>query len=189
MKPAIPHDLTARGPLQAGFALITGLLLLLVVTIIAVAMFRGFGTQEQIAGNTREKQRALNAALSAEQWAEWWLDSGNAPTAGACPVGIVPSTPGEVCNTPLTDFTQVPWTTGVKFTQFSQTLAASGKSGATVAYYDSPVFYITKLGTNADLGGDVYQIDAYGYGANSNTIAVVQSTYVLANGDGCGSCE
>ena len=173
----IPHR-----PAQAGFALITGLLLLLVITIIAVAMFHGFGTQEQIAGNTREKQRALNAAISAEQWAEWWLDSGGAPPTGTCPVGIVPSSSGEVCNTPLADFTQVPWSTGVTFTQFNQTLTASGKTGATVAYYAPPVFYITKLGSNNDLGGDVYQIDAYGYGANANTVAVVQSTYVLSNG-------
>jgi type IV pilus assembly protein PilX len=177
-----------RRPGQAGFALITGLLLLLVITIIAVAMFHGFGTEEQIAGNTREKQRALNAAISAEQWAEWWLQSGNAPPAGACPVGIVPSTAGEVCDTALPDFTQVPWSTGVTFTQFNQTLAASGKSGATVAYFAPPVFYITKIGSNADLGGDLYQIDAYGYGANANTIAVVQSTYALNSGDGCPYC-
>jgi type IV pilus assembly protein PilX len=174
---------------QAGFALITGLLLLLVLTIISVAMFHGFGTEEQIAGNTREKQRALNAAISAEQYAEWWLDSGNAPGAAACPAGIVPSTSGEVCNTVLPDFSQVPWTTGVQFTQFNQTIAASGKTGPTVAYYQPPVFYITFLGTSAGLGGSVYQIDAYGYGANSNTVAVVQSTYVLSNGDWCGSCE
>ena len=165
---------------QAGFALITGLLLLLVLTILSVAMFHGFGTEEQIAGNTREKQRALNAAISAEQYAEWWLDSGNAPVAAACPAGIVPSTSGEVCNTVLTDFSQVPWTTGVQFTQFNQTLAASGKTGPTVAYYQPPVFYITFLGTG--LGGSIYQIDAYGYGANANTVAVVQSTYVLSNG-------
>lgn len=176
-----------RRPGQSGFALITGLLLLLVLTIISVAMFHGFGTEEQIAGNTREKQRALNAAISAEQYAEWWLDSGNAPAAAACPAGIVPSTSGEVCNTVLTDFTQVPWTTGVQFTQFNQTLAASGKTGPTVAYYQPPVFYITYLGTG--LGGSIYQIDAYGYGASANTVAVVQSTYVLSNGDLNGSGE
>lgn len=177
--PSLHHG--ARGAsAQTGFALITGLLLLLVVTIIAVAMFHGFGTEEQIAGNTREKQRALNAAVSAEQWAEWWLSSGYAPAAGSCPAGIVPSTSGEVCNSPLSDFTQPPWAAGVTFTQFDQTLA--GKTGPQFTYYASPVFYITKLGTNTMLGGDVYQIDAYGYGTNANTVAVVQSTYVVSNG-------
>ena len=63
---------------ERGMALITGLLLLLVVTIIAMSMFRSFGMQEKIAGNTREKDRALNAAISAQQYAESWLLSGSA---------------------------------------------------------------------------------------------------------------
>ena len=77
-----PARRTAQLPARhKGMALITGLLLLLVVTIIAVSMFRGYGVEEQIAGNTREKQRSLNGAISAEQYAEWWLTSGQAPAA------------------------------------------------------------------------------------------------------------
>ena len=53
--------------------LVTALLMLIVVTILAVAMFRSFGLDEKIAGNLREKQRALNAAETAEQFAEYWL--------------------------------------------------------------------------------------------------------------------
>src|SRR5579864_7550374 len=60
-------------PNQAGMVLISSLLLLLVVTIMALSMFRSFGMQEKIAGNVREKQRALQAANSAQQYAEWWL--------------------------------------------------------------------------------------------------------------------
>jgi len=181
-----------RRPAQAGFALITGLLLLLVITIIAVAMFHGFGTEEQIAGNTREKQRAVNAAVSAEQWAEWWLVSGNAPAPTDCAAGIVPSSSGMVCTQPLADFTKIPWNTGVQFTQFSQTLANTTQTGpqAQYQYFSSPVFYVTFMGQNAGLGGDVYQIDAYGYGTNSDTVAIVQSTFVIKVGgpDGCASC-
>lgn len=172
---------------QRGFALITGLLLLLVVTIIAVTMFRGFSTEEQIAGNTREKQRALNAAVSAEQWAEWWLDTGTAPASADCTGGVIGSNPGEVCNTALPDFTQIPWGTGVTFTQFNQTL--NGMSGPQFNYFSSPVFYVTYTGNNPGLGGDVYQIDAYGYGANASTVAVVESTYVVSKGPPCLSCE
>jgi Tfp pilus assembly protein PilX len=40
---------------QRGVALITALLMLLVATILAAAMFRSFGTQEKLAGNLREK--------------------------------------------------------------------------------------------------------------------------------------
>ncbi len=43
---------------QGGMVLISSLLLLLVVTILALAMFRTMGLAEKISGNVREKQRA-----------------------------------------------------------------------------------------------------------------------------------
>ena len=60
---------------QHGMALITGMLLLIVLTILAMSMFRGYGTQQKIAGNVREKNRAVSAAVSAQQYAEYWLSS------------------------------------------------------------------------------------------------------------------
>ena len=51
--------------LQCGMVLITSLLLLVVVTLLAVSMFRSFGIDEKIAGNIRDKQRATAAAESA----------------------------------------------------------------------------------------------------------------------------
>ena len=56
---------------QRGVILITAMLLLIVVTIMALSMFRGYGAQERLAGNTRDKQRALAAAISAQQYAEF----------------------------------------------------------------------------------------------------------------------
>jgi type IV pilus assembly protein PilX len=118
---------------QHGIVLVSSLLLLLVVTIMALSVFRSFGMQERIAGNTREKQRAVQAAVSTEQYAEWWLSAqSNAPVAvsayaaasadvactglvnanagaGANPVG------GLICNNTLASngisATGVPWTT------------------------------------------------------------------------------
>ena len=65
-----------RGARQNGMVLVTALLMLIVVTIIALAMFRSFGVDEKIAGNLREKQRAVSAAETAEQYAEYWLANG-----------------------------------------------------------------------------------------------------------------
>ena len=45
-------------------------------------MFRSFGTQEKIAGNLREKERALHAAESAQQYGEWWLLQANNTATG-----------------------------------------------------------------------------------------------------------
>ena len=58
---------------QRGMVLISSLLLLIIITILALSMFRSLSTQEKIAGNVREKERALHAAVSAQQYAEWWL--------------------------------------------------------------------------------------------------------------------
>jgi hypothetical protein len=37
------------------------------------------------------------------------------------------------------------------------------------------------MGPSADPGipGEVYQVDAYGYGGSANTVAVVESTYAV----------
>src|SRR5215468_12550182 len=80
-----------RRAAQQGMALVSSMLLLLIITILVVSMFRSFTIQEKIAGNVREKQRALHAAESAEQYAEWWLTFGNNLAAGAvtCGAGVL----------------------------------------------------------------------------------------------------
>ena len=72
---------SGRNLSQRGMVLVSSLLLLIVVTIIALSMFRSFGIQEKIAGNMREKQRALQAAESAQSFAENWLETNSAGTA------------------------------------------------------------------------------------------------------------
>ena len=183
----------ARRDSQRGMALISALLLLIVVTILALSMFRSYGTQEKIAGNTREKQRATNAAISAQQYAEWWLSTGNAPATAAC-TDIVGSSVGQVCSNLQADFTVVPWTAGVTYTQFTtntgnqdlkQEIDATNTNKRGASYFATPVFYITDLGkqTVAAAGGgnpgEVYQINAMGYGGTANAVSVVESTYLV----------
>lgn len=176
---------------QRGMALITGLLLLLVVTLIAVSMFHGFGVEEQIAGNTREKQRALNAAVSAQQYAEWWLINGSVPPTVTCS-NLVSSDSGQVCSNVLTNFATVPWTlnsaqVGVTYTPFAQSQTISGASvnPSQGSYYGAPVYYITDVGSmvNPTTGnsGELYQVDAYGYGGTAKAVAEVESTYLVTN--------
>ncbi len=104
---------------QRGMVLITSLLLLIVVTIIALSMYRSFGIQEKIAGNMREKQRALSAALSAQVFAENWLTS-NATSASVPCANLLNANigQGQICSNTLPtvvpngDVTQVPWQIG-----------------------------------------------------------------------------
>lgn len=184
---------------QGGVALVTSLLLLLIITILALSMFHSFGTQEKIAGNLREKERALHAAESAQQYAEWWLLEGNNTAAGAIAcTGQVLATPtqGQICNqTPqqllgLAAVTTVPWATGggtliqVLYTPQGMQLLGQPQVGPTptAPYFATPAFWITDLGVAADAAGEAYQIDAYGYGSAANTVAVVESVYEVQQG-------
>jgi len=181
---------------QLGMVLITALLLLIVVTILAVGMFRSFGLDEKIAGNVREKHRALNAAETAEQYAEWWLASGNGSQGIACTI-IVPAATGQVCNAPLggagVDISAVPmpWTAGVSYTPPAPSAAtAMNSGGGQNAYYATPIFYITYLGPSPTASaGSVFQIDAAGYAGSSDTAAIVESTYMVQQNSSCLSCN
>jgi type IV pilus assembly protein PilX len=191
---------------QRGMALVTSLLLLIIITILALSMFRSFGTQEKIAGNLREKERALHAAESAQQYGEWWLLQANNTAIGGitCPNAAPLSAnagEGQICGTAgsmslenLFGFTGVtsplPWP--VQYTTYlppgmSVTPGTNGASGDP-PYAAVPGFYIADLGVAADGKGEAYQIDAYGFGGATATVAVVESTYEVTQGVSCRSC-
>jgi type IV pilus assembly protein PilX len=172
--------------------LVSALLLLLVAMILAISMFRSFGTQEKIAGNLREKERALHAAETAQQYAEWWLSSGTASLPGNCN-SVVDFTIGQVCSNTFTAAIGSPatvpvggWPIGVTYEPTDPTTNASMVTTATSTtgtYYAAPMFYISDMGSGA--GGEIYQIDAMGYGGTNNTVAVVESTYVVTTSGHC----
>lgn len=169
-----------RRPPQRGMVLITSLLLLIVVTILAVGMFRSFGLDEKIAGNVREKHRALNAAETAEEYAEWWLASGNGSTGINC-TAMVAATAGQVCSNVLSNAASLPmpWSVGVSYSPGAPTAMNITTAGGQDTYYYTPTFYISYLGLSPNGLGSVYQIDAAGYAGSPDTVAVVESTYLV----------
>ena len=185
---------------ERGIALVTSLLLLLIITILALSMFRSFGSLERIAGNLREKDRALHAAVSAQQYAEWWLTTSaavadaTAPTtcaAGAPLVANPPASEGQIC-TLLTSLgsqglnlnvTQVPWpVTYVQYSPLGSWTPGQAATNGDPEYALIPGFYIADMGAAADAQGEIYQIDAFSSGATTGTIAVVESTYEVQQG-------
>ncbi len=182
---------------QRGVVLISSLLLLLVVTIMALSMFRSFGMQEKIAGNVREKQRALQSANSAQQYAEWWLanqsgavfavsmGSGSAADV-VCTTTTIDANTGtpQICNqTMMAQFGVAPasWPInnggiGAAYTPPSMNVT---NSAAPDYYATRPHFYIADIGIPASGHGEVFQIDAYGYGLSNTAIAVVESTVAV----------
>lgn len=205
---------TSPSRTQRGVALISAMLLLIIITILALSMFRSFPIQEKIAGNVREKERAFHAANSALQFAEYWLI--NNVAAGDLVCGTQANllngnlNEGQICANPLYTLpplppglvadvgTSVPWRVGgtligVQYTPIGMTTQYTTPFGTALvgggaitandtAYYTAPVFYIADLGAAGDSQGEAYQIDAYAYGGSTNTVAVVESIYEVAQG-------
>jgi type IV pilus assembly protein PilX len=176
-----------------GFALFTSLLLLVIVTMLALGMFRSFAVQEHIAGNLREKERALHAATSAQQYAEWWLLQGNNTAAGpvACAAGTLSANAneGQICSTTMAATTVISpssWTVQTTWLPSGMTLTPGTANNP--SYAGTPAFYIAYLGLAGDGQGTAYQIDAYGYGGSTSTVAVVESVYEVQQGMVCRSC-
>jgi len=174
-----------------GFVLMASLLLLLIATIFSLAMFRRFGLEQRIGGNIREKQRAVQAAESALQYAEWWLTQPNNAFSyvGNCSGTLNANAgQGQVClnglSTLVTDIATVPWIAsgspiGTNYVPPGMTVAITPSTGT---YYAAPVFYVSLVGSAPNGVGQVYQIDAVGYGGTADAVAVVESTYQVVPG-------
>lgn len=168
---------------QGGMALVAALLLLLVLTMLGVGMFRSFGLQEHIAGNTRERQRALHAAAVAQSYGEWWLTSdkgANAQQGISCATGV--ATAPQICNQALVNPVSVPWTTAVSYIPTGMK-TGTANAGFTDNYINPPNFYIQWVSGFYDKtsGASVnnYLVDASGYAGTTTAAAVVESSFTV----------
>lgn len=188
----MPSRRTPRRATQRGFILVTGLLFLVVITLVAVAMFRGTGLMDRVSANARDKQRSFEAAQSALQYAEWWLGTTKpGTTSSACSTLASGDTVSNihVCSNQIqSDFLTTAWTGGFTYTPPNLTsLSGTGNAGGQVSastdsdvkYYNLPGFYLWRIGSSTVTNGDVYQVTAYGYGGNTTTMTVLRSTYLV----------
>lgn len=178
---------------EHGMVLITTILLLVVVTLLALAMLRGVGLETRIAGNVMDKQRALQAATSSETYAEQWLVSNvgtNSLTVCSSATFTTTASP-EICSNTLATSTDalsaavVPWNIGgsaigYSYNPISGTSNLFSTSGGANSYAAAPTVYIADLGTDATYANAIdYQVDAWSYGGGTATIAVIESTYQI----------
>lgn len=178
----------SRGRTDQGIALITSLLILVIVTLVAVSMYRSFGLQEKITGNTLEKQRSLLAADSALRYAEWWINQGNTGTGSACAGVVNANTQSnmKICSNALGTPAVLPWTNRFEYKPPTMTvLAGGGLNTATagvvgdVNYATTPSLYISYLGIGPDGKSMLYQVTGVGYGGSTTSASVLQSTYAM----------
>ena len=171
---------------ERGMVLISSLLLLVIVTVLALAMFRSYGIQERIAGNVREKQRAIQSAVTAQQYAEWWLSSGNnansAPVACSSTILDANLGQGQICTLGTGLATPADYGSWTGYVRFRPPNMNTTTAGNPSYYVDIPRFYITDMGTSAASQAEIYKVTAVGFGASQNSVAVVESTYSVSSG-------
>lgn len=173
--------ITTRAPRrQRGIALVAALLILVVITILGIAMFRSYGMQQRIGGNTRDKERALHAAMVGQNYAEWFLTGNSGANAAitatcssvtAASIGIP-----MVCSNVIPTTVSQPDTWGAAFTY--QPTGMNTTPGTT--YAQLPRFYISLISTQTAPNGQTnsfFQIDAAGWGGTPQAVAVVESSF------------
>jgi type IV pilus assembly protein PilX len=176
---------------QRGMTLIAALLLLVVITILGVGMLHSFGIQERVAGNTLQKQRGLRAAEAALVHYEQVLTQNmgaNANTGITCAAGTVTNGTVQVCSNTLATSSTANSTTplnigGAEADMVYTTYTPAALASSPSAPYQSPRAYISFItGTYNQTTGqstNTYIVDAVGWGGTANSIAEVESTYLV----------
>jgi len=178
---------------QRGVALIASLIILLLMTIVGLSIMNGNRYFEKNASNSRDKQRAFQAAQSALLYAEWWLNYGTNNVDFQTCSTTAPATAMRICSadvgTSVANLSGIQWFT---YTPGSMTPAASNSTSgglvdstsatSDVIYAQAPGIYINCLNCGIPLasGVSLYRITAIGYGGvggPNGTVAVVQSVY------------
>ena len=178
---------------QGGIALVSAMLILIILTLLAITMFRGFGLQQKIAGNIREKERAFEAAQNALQYGEWWaINQAIASTGSTCSTSIAITSDAQMraCTTVLSaPGSPGGWTGASTYTPPGMTVqTTAGTTGGTVKdaannvdiiYSKAPMLYVAYLNLSANGKDVLYSITSAGYGGTGSTISVVQSVVTV----------
>lgn len=172
---------------QRGVALIASLLIMLLMTIVALSVFRNNNLTERLSGGTRDKQRAFQVAQAALSYAEWWLTQQTLTTLTPVTCSTTTNfTTLQVCTVPAgSTASLVALLKNYKgFVPNNMVVNASGglASNGDINYSQNPGIYIATNGILTATGQTLYQVTATGYGGTTGTSgaqAVVQSYFVL----------
>jgi type IV pilus assembly protein PilX len=177
-------------PRQSGIALVTCLLILVMLTLLAISMYRGFGLQSKIAANTREKARAFEAAESALQYGEYWLSQGSGGTGINCTAGAMVSSDADMrtCSNPIVNPSDPDnWNAPLSYTPNAMRVATGGgvaidgNGNNDINYAKAPVLYLSYMGLAPDGLQMLYSVTGAGYGGSAGTTAVVQSVFATTS--------
>lgn len=172
MKPTAQY-LSIPRDRQTGMALITGLIFMVVLTLLALAAMRTTTLEERMSGNTRDRDLAFQAAEAALRAGEQVLQGATLP-AFASGTSYTPRISAGTLSTYWQN--THPWAT--------QSVAAWQPAGTSAA----PQYVIEEMGATGGGGGGglgigalndegVYRVTARGVGRSANTVVILQAVY------------
>lgn len=159
---------------QAGVALITGLIFLVMLTLIALAAMQSTTLEERMAGNARSRDLAFQGAEAAVRAAEVVLSGASLPPFNGSKAGYY----AQLANGASTDYWKTyDWDgksvayvgalTGVKEARFVvEALPANMASGGDDSLVAKPLS-----------GGEIFRITARGIGTDGTSTVILQTTF------------
>lgn len=161
---------------ERGAALITGLIFMVVLTLLSMAAMRTTLLEEKMAGNSRDIDLAFQSAEAALRAGEQELNAATLPTFGT--TGAYLTSAGNSTRGYDSYWTQ---------THTWNSSDSAALSTVPVGVYSAPRFVIEQMPSVAGGGGSlkagpitqsgIYRITARGIGGNSNTRIYLQETY------------
>jgi type IV pilus assembly protein PilX len=166
---------------EKGFILLIVMIFLVVMSMLGIVLFKGFISDENIAANMREKQRAIEAAQTGLDASQYWLgQSGNAysgvwNTGVTCSATTQTGTTPTICSNALATPATLPWPSANTFQPPTMNVSTSGGSNT---YAGNVQYYVQYVGsTSVNPPTAIYQVTSTAQGGNINAEAVLQGTY------------
>ncbi len=176
------------GTRQRGAALIVGLLMLLVATLIGLGGIRNALIEERMAGNTRQLHIAGEAAEAALREAEAWLEAnvavlGDLDQFAGAPAQLYSHMNPPGAKAPTWDpSSDADWLLGTNTTAATTPLGGVGQAPRYFIEYmgrvgDPPLYTAGYGATPPDLRQYAFRVTAMGWGADGITRSLLQSHY------------
>jgi type IV pilus assembly protein PilX len=160
---------------EAGAALITGLIFLVMLTLIAVTAMQSTTLEERMAGNARSRDAAFQAAEAAVRAAEVVLSGASVPAFNGSKVGYY----AQLANGAAADYWKDTHNWGSQSVLYAGTLTGAKEARFVVEALPA------NLGSGGDdslvakalSGGEIYRITARGVGADGTSSVILQTTF------------
>ena len=173
---------------ERGIALIVGLVILAVLSLIGIAAFSITTQEERMAGNSRDRMRAFEAAEAALRDCEAFVATGAAPFDGTGGTYLV--TPNASTTPSITESAPARleswWQTGGHVRQLLDSNGNPFNGNAQAPACIAEQFWAVRPGTNPTGSAIpdydkafIAHITAHGYGLNKNTVVRLESYYAM----------